>query len=155
MHGGALIKRTILLILIAVSLGFSSTFAYLLPADLVKITVAYDNRTNNDLKSDWGFSVYIEGADKNVLFDTAMNGSILQRNIKALGIGVKSIDSVVLSHNNDDHTGGLRTIVMMNRNIDLYIIPVFKDNVRTLSSPVKLDVNIIEIKGESIARGIL
>ncbi len=86
----------------------------------MKLTIVYDNETTKpDLKSDWGFSCFIENK-KNILFDTGANGDILLSNMKALGIEPENIDIVFLSHNHWDHVGGLDSLISMNPKIKVY-----------------------------------
>jgi 7,8-dihydropterin-6-yl-methyl-4-(beta-D-ribofuranosyl)aminobenzene 5'-phosphate synthase len=44
----------------------------------MKATIVFDNTTTRaGLKSDWGFSCFVEANDKRILFDTGANGDIL------------------------------------------------------------------------------
>ena len=70
----------------------------------VNIKVVYDNYVKVDgLKSDWGYSIVIEGLDKVILFDTGANPDILESNFKIMGINPEKIDLLILSHEHDDH----------------------------------------------------
>jgi len=74
----------------------------------MKITIVYDNVVWDPiLKADWGFACLVETGDRNLLFDTGANGSILLSNMKKLGIDPTSIDAVFISHSHWDHIGGL------------------------------------------------
>jgi 7,8-dihydropterin-6-yl-methyl-4-(beta-D-ribofuranosyl)aminobenzene 5'-phosphate synthase len=89
-----------------------------------------------DLKSDWGFSCFIEDNNTKLLFDTGAYGDILLHNMKRLGINPKDINVVVLSHAHWDHTGGLET--MLNIKPDLLVYgPTFS------SKPQKLLTNFM------------
>jgi 7,8-dihydropterin-6-yl-methyl-4-(beta-D-ribofuranosyl)aminobenzene 5'-phosphate synthase len=79
----------------------------------MKLTIVYDNNADAGLKSGWGFSCLIEAEEK-ILFDTGDDGKKLLFNLKKLGIGVESIDKVILSHNHWDHTGGIEAIQETN-----------------------------------------
>jgi hypothetical protein len=58
----------------------------------MKITVLYDNTScKAGLDTAWGFSCFIEGAEKTILFDTGSNPFLLLRNIKCLGIDKRAI----------------------------------------------------------------
>lgn len=90
------------------------------------LTVVYDNYPMNPaLKTDWGFSCFVEGAQKNILFDTGTSGDILVSNMKELSIDPQDIDLVVLSHLHRDHTGGLSSLVKQNPNITVYLPDFF------------------------------
>ncbi len=77
----------------------------------MKITLLCENQTGYTgakfCISEWGFSAYIQHNGFNTLFDTGHTDVYLQ-NAEKLGIDLKSVDCVVLSHHHWDHTGGLR-----------------------------------------------
>ena len=77
--------------------------------DMVQVQVVFDNYSvRNDLATDWGFSALISLRDQNVLFDTGAAGSTLFANMAAMGIEPGMIQNIVLSHQHNDHTGGLQ-----------------------------------------------
>jgi 7,8-dihydropterin-6-yl-methyl-4-(beta-D-ribofuranosyl)aminobenzene 5'-phosphate synthase len=85
------------------------------------ITVVYDNETlKEEFTPDWGFSCFIDGTDKKILFDTGTKGTILLSNMAALGIDPKDIDAVVLSHHHGDHTGGLWELLKVTGDVVVY-----------------------------------
>jgi 7,8-dihydropterin-6-yl-methyl-4-(beta-D-ribofuranosyl)aminobenzene 5'-phosphate synthase len=88
----------------------------------VTITVVYDNYSKAEgLKPDWGYSVVIEGLDKNILFDTGADPDIFESNFKKMGIDNKKIDLLILSHEHGDHTGGISAFVKLNKDIPVII----------------------------------
>ncbi|MFO7979792.1 MAG: MBL fold metallo-hydrolase [Candidatus Aminicenantes bacterium] len=98
-------------------------------------TVVYDNNPFNPaLKTDWGFSCFVEGAQKNILFDTGTHGNILLSNLNELSIDPRDIEIVVLSHFHRDHTGGLSALLKENPNITVYVPSFFpsqfKDSIK-------------------------
>jgi 7,8-dihydropterin-6-yl-methyl-4-(beta-D-ribofuranosyl)aminobenzene 5'-phosphate synthase len=98
-------------------------------------TVVYDNNPYNSvLKTDWGFSCFVEGAQKNILFDTGTHGNILLSNLNELSIDPRDIEIVVLSHFHRDHTGGLSALLKKNPNITVYVPSFFpspfKDSIK-------------------------
>ena len=89
-------------------------------------TVVYDNNPfDAALQTDWGFSCFIQGAEKNILFDTGTNGNILLSNMSGLDIKPQDVDIVVLSHFHRDHTGGLLALLKENPNITVYLPDFF------------------------------
>ncbi len=74
----------------------------------MKLKVLVDNNTYIDeyYLAEPALSFYLEDAGKKILFDTGYSDVFLQ-NAKAMGIDVKDLDLVVLSHGHNDHTGGL------------------------------------------------
>lgn len=82
----------------------------------MKITVVFDNVAHDkNLQTGWGFAAFIEGLEKKILFDTGGDGPVLLSNMQKLGIDVKGIDIVFLSHGHGDHTGGLNNVLENNK----------------------------------------
>lgn len=81
----------------------------------------FDNR----LQADWGFSAYIEGFPRKILFDTGADGDILLSNMKTLGIDPRSVDLLFFSHSHWDHTGGARVFLRENPDVSIYILSSF------------------------------
>lgn len=97
----------------------------------IEITIVYDNNPfDTKLKSAWGFSCFIEGLEKRILFDTGGDGKILLSNIKKLNINPKNIDIIFLSHEHWDHTGGLNDFLKENSNVVVYLLPSFPDDIK-------------------------
>ena len=71
----------------------------------LKITVLNDNTAGRWCRAEHGLSYLIE-ADRTVLFDTS-SSDLIAYNAKILNIDLQQIDTIVLSHGHDDHTGGL------------------------------------------------
>ena len=74
----------------------------------MKLTILTDNTTRIDeyYLGEPGVSYYIEDGERKILFDTGYSDVYLQ-NAKKLGIDLKQVDTVVLSHGHNDHTRGL------------------------------------------------
>ena len=88
---------------------------------MVKLTIVYDNEVfQNGLASDWGFSCYVQTPVTNLLFDTGAKGNILLSNMTKLAINPKDIDTVMLSHDHGDHTGGLSSLLKVNPEVTVY-----------------------------------
>ncbi len=88
-----------------------------------QITVVYDNHApkNKALKSSWGFACMIEGFEKTILFDTGTSGPILLNNLTALGFDPAQIDSVIISHGDWDHIGGIWSFLDANSDVEVYL----------------------------------
>ena len=109
------------------------------------IKVVYDNNPyKQELGTAWGFSAFIIGTEKNILFDTGGDGSLLLGNMKKLEIEPNSIDVVVLSHIHGDHTGGLASFLKKNHKTEIFLPESFpkkfKENVQ------KHGAKIVEVK---------
>jgi len=88
----------------------------------IEITILYDNYTlTQGLRTDWGFACVIKGTEKNILFDTGANGTILLENMDKLQIGAQDVNLVVISHDHPDHTGGLSSFLGRNNNVTVYL----------------------------------
>jgi 7,8-dihydropterin-6-yl-methyl-4-(beta-D-ribofuranosyl)aminobenzene 5'-phosphate synthase len=59
---------------------------------------------------EWGFAALVEADGKTFLFDTGLYPDTVARNADELGINLVDVRDVVLSHNHNDHTGGLLTL---------------------------------------------
>jgi 7,8-dihydropterin-6-yl-methyl-4-(beta-D-ribofuranosyl)aminobenzene 5'-phosphate synthase len=80
------------------------------------------------METAWGISVFTEGLQKSILFDTGGDGSILLANMKKLKINPSEIDLVVLSHIHYDHVGGLWAFLEKNSEVPVYLPSSFPDD---------------------------
>ncbi|MBP1707385.1 MAG: metal-dependent hydrolase, beta-lactamase superfamily, partial [Chloroflexi bacterium] len=77
----------------------------------VRITTLSENTAGQpDVLAEWGLSFLIEADNASVLLDAGASISIGQ-NADRLGIDLKKIDKIVLSHGHFDHTGGLPVLL--------------------------------------------
>ena len=67
-----------------------------------------------------GLSFYIETRDHKALLDLGQTDSSLQ-NAKTLGIDLKTVDTVVLSHGHYDHSGGILSFKAINDRAVIYM----------------------------------
>lgn len=89
----------------------------------MKITIIYDNEVSiGNLEAGWGFASLIEIPNAPpILFDTGADAPTLMRNMKELGIDAGHIGIIVISHVHGDHTGGLRSLLEVNKEAELYL----------------------------------
>lgn len=86
----------------------------------MKIFVLSENTVKNDsFTAEHGLSLYIETADKKILFDTGA-GSLFAENASKLGVDLSKVDLVVLSHGHSDHGGGLSYFLDINKQAKIY-----------------------------------
>lgn len=84
------------------------------------ITVMEDTCGNGFCAFEHGLSVYVETKKHKILLDTGATGAFAE-NAKKLGIDLKAIDTVVLSHGHYDHSGGILTFAEYNRSAGIYV----------------------------------
>ena len=73
-----------------------------------------------NLKTEAGLSLFIKTKTKNILFDTGSSGSFAD-NAEKLGVDLREVDFVVISHGHFDHTGGLERFFSINNKAKVYI----------------------------------
>jgi 7,8-dihydropterin-6-yl-methyl-4-(beta-D-ribofuranosyl)aminobenzene 5'-phosphate synthase len=72
------------------------------------------------LKMDWGYSALVEYDGRRILFDAGNNAEIFAGNVRALGVDLKRLDFVVISHRHGDHTAGLHHLLSVNPKVKIY-----------------------------------
>ncbi len=100
------------------------------------LTVVYDNnRYEPRLRTDWGFSCFIQRSETSLLFDTGGDGEVLLSNMSRLGLDPQQIEHVVLSHIHSDHTDGLSGLLARGNQPVVWVPrsfpPTFKERVRS------------------------
>ena len=105
----------------------------------MKLTVLADNNTFIDQYyfGEPAACYYIEDGDKKILFDTGYS-DVLIRNAEKMGIDLKKVDCIAISHGHNDHTGGLQ---FLNEYMDL-------SNVEVIAHPTCFFPKVMN--GESI-----
>jgi len=103
------------------------------PLSELTITVIHDNYPGvESLRTAWGFSAYVAGTEKRILFDTGSDGTLLLENMAKLQIDTASIDVVVLSHAHGDHAGGLAGLLNANPHVCVCLPASFHARVKDL-----------------------
>lgn len=67
-----------------------------------------------------GLSFYIETSKHKVLLDLGQTDNSI-KNARALGVDLKAVDTVVLSHGHYDHSGGIMAFSKINDKADIYM----------------------------------
>jgi len=104
------------------------------------------------LLGEHGQSFYVEAGKKKILFDTGQ-GLALLNNARHLGIDLKNIDVVILSHGHDDHSGGLKLLAGLGTGFTLIAHPsVFLKKYvtsedRMLSRSIPVDAELLKRSG--------
>jgi 7,8-dihydropterin-6-yl-methyl-4-(beta-D-ribofuranosyl)aminobenzene 5'-phosphate synthase len=123
------------------------------------VAITYDNQALEGFRSGWGFSCLVNGR---ILFDTGEDPAPLLHNLERMGVSSDTIETVVISHDHWDHTGGLWGVLGRRQGLRVYGCPgfgtEFKSKVRQLGgrlieadSPVEIQSGVCvtgEIPGE-------
>jgi len=151
------VKKTLFYILMCFSL-----FGFSIENNMVNkmnIKLLFDSTAiNPKFKTGWGFSCLI---NNHILFDTGSDGEALLNNLRLMNINLSDIHKIIISHEHNDHTGGLWKILENQQNIPVYICfgfsQAFKTKIELLKNePIEsqhfqeIDKNIFttgEIKG--------
>ncbi len=108
----------------------------------MKIEILLDKeKASEEFQVGWGLSFLI---DRKILFDTGENFEYLKHNAELLGIDLKKIKKIFISHQHWDHTGGLDGLLEINNQVDVYVCKSssqdFKESIR------KKKANLVEVK---------
>jgi 7,8-dihydropterin-6-yl-methyl-4-(beta-D-ribofuranosyl)aminobenzene 5'-phosphate synthase len=118
--------------------------AFTVDGDTLKITILVDNYVYvPETKSDWGFSCLIEGLEKTILFDTGRIGGILVNNIDILHVDLRQVEQLVLSHEHQDHTGGIPEVYSRNPDIPAFVPVSFSEDF-SLKTGIKMITRVDE-----------
>jgi 7,8-dihydropterin-6-yl-methyl-4-(beta-D-ribofuranosyl)aminobenzene 5'-phosphate synthase len=89
--------------------------------EVARVTNLYDAfGSPSSLKKDWGYAALIEYGGRRILFDTGNNAETFEHNVKALGVDLRNLDAVVISHRHGDHTSGLTFLLEINPRVRIY-----------------------------------
>lgn len=72
------------------------------------------------LTKDFGFSCITKYHGQTILFDAGSNADIFKANTSTLGIDLRKIDVVVVSHGHFDHLNGLDYLLQVNPKVKIY-----------------------------------
>lgn len=74
------------------------------------VTLTENTAVRSGILAEWGLSVFIRAGKTRILLDTGATGTAVP-NSDALGVDLKEVDTIVLSHGHTDHTGGLPAVL--------------------------------------------
>jgi 7,8-dihydropterin-6-yl-methyl-4-(beta-D-ribofuranosyl)aminobenzene 5'-phosphate synthase len=131
------------------------------PADRVNVTLLVDNFIDSTLKSspgvsrprdrkidepllaEHGLSIFLEvtrqGITDSFLLDTGSTPRTIGYNAEKMGIRLKEVKGVFLSHNHKDHTTGLETVLSITGPVPVFIHPYGFYTKWVKSKPSRLD----------------
>lgn len=94
----------------------------------MEFVILIDNLPEEPLVHEHGLSILFKSDEKTYLVDTGASGKFLQ-NLSTLGLcGAEDIDSVIISHGHNDHTGGLRSLLEANSSAPVYLHKSIRGN---------------------------
>lgn len=88
----------------------------------VRLTLLVNNTAPEELATEHGFSALLEASQSQLLFDTGQ-GPALAENTERLGVSLKNLEGLVLSHGHYDHTGGIPFVLAQAPGVRLYAHP--------------------------------
>jgi 7,8-dihydropterin-6-yl-methyl-4-(beta-D-ribofuranosyl)aminobenzene 5'-phosphate synthase len=105
-----------------------------------RVTILFDAFGRpSELRRGWGYSSLIEYGGKRILFDTGSNGGNFEHNVKSLGVDLKQLDFVIISHRHSDHTAGLHFVLRENPTVTIYT-PVEAANFNGRTGPALMNL---------------
>lgn len=79
-----------------------------------------DKSIDKSLDSAHGLSIYIESNNKKILLDLGPN-NLYQKNAKKLGVNLKDVDYLIISHGHYDHGTGIKRFLKYNTKAEVFI----------------------------------
>lgn len=67
-----------------------------------------ETQPGSGLRAEHGLSFLVETEEEDILFDTGSSGQALLHNASILGVELRRVTALVISHSHPDHTGGMR-----------------------------------------------
>lgn len=121
----------------------------------MKIIHLFDNITHkSEIQPLWGYSLFLQMENVNILMDTGSDGRMLLKNMKILDVDPSSIDCLFLSHNHWDHIGGLDSILELNPEVQLIVPNSLSDHLLDDLHRRELDLTVVGSSPHTIAGGI-
>ena len=87
------------------------------------ITNLYDSfgRDREGVTYDFGFSALVRYGELSILFDGGSHQDVFEQNAEALGVDLRTIDIVILSHNHVDHMAGIHSVIAANPDVRVFL----------------------------------
>ena len=98
------------------------------------ITIVYDSyRYDPAVRTGSGFACMVQTDTETILLDTGTHGPTLLHNMEKLGFVPEDISTIVISHIDSDHVGGLFSLLERNWKVRVYVPrsfpPACKDSI--------------------------
>ena len=130
-----------------------------LKSTMLAITIVYDIYGYDPAaRTGSGFACVLKTDTETLLFDTGTHGPTLLYNMEKLGFAPEEISTIVISHIDSDHVGGLFSLLERNSRVTVYVprsfppafkysIALHKARVVEVARPRKICPNV-ETSGE-------
>lgn len=91
-----------------------------------------ETQPGSGLRAEHGLSFLVETEEEDILFDTGASGQTLLHNASLLGLDLRRVTTLVISHSHPDHTGGLRAFLPLVPGCKLFAHPaIFQERFRS------------------------
>ncbi|NLJ15846.1 MAG: MBL fold metallo-hydrolase [Clostridiales bacterium] len=108
----------------------------------MKIISLIDNTSvNKKLETSHAISFYAEVFDKKIIFDTGDSSAVIS-NAKKLGVPVKGLTDIIISHNHLAHTGGAEAFLKQSPKARLYMKANCVDDFYIKTTLVKKNISL-------------
>lgn len=117
---------------------------------LMKVTALLENTTASPAcRARHGLSLYVETARHKILFDLGPDGTFAD-NAARLGVDLRAVDTVILSHGHRDHGGGLARFLAENDTAKIYLRPAAADPhyIRVCGIPFSVTIDASLVTGD-------
>ncbi len=113
---------------------------------MTKIIALVENtKSSKEYCAKHGLCLYIETATHKILFDLGPDNTFV-KNAEKMGIDLKAVDTVVISHGHKDHGGGLKAFFSLNSKAKIYVRKTAFDphyiKLLNIPFPVSLDKSL-------------
>jgi 7,8-dihydropterin-6-yl-methyl-4-(beta-D-ribofuranosyl)aminobenzene 5'-phosphate synthase len=109
MRKGPLIVLTVVLLFLAVPGSTQSATPKHAQVKTLKVTILSTMLADEGI-GEWGFAALVESDGHRILVDTGARPETVLSNIHDLNLDLSDVKEVILTHNHDDHVGGLLTL---------------------------------------------
>jgi 7,8-dihydropterin-6-yl-methyl-4-(beta-D-ribofuranosyl)aminobenzene 5'-phosphate synthase len=88
----------------------------------IRVTTLCENTATSGFLAEAGLSILVQVDGMNILVDTGLSSTVTH-NAQLLGINLSTIDKIILSHGHYDHTGGLREVLRLKKEVEIIAHP--------------------------------
>jgi 7,8-dihydropterin-6-yl-methyl-4-(beta-D-ribofuranosyl)aminobenzene 5'-phosphate synthase len=144
-----------LVVLLSLSAGLVAQTANHAKIQTLKVTIL-STMLSDQAIGEWGFAALVEADGHRILVDTGAKPDTVLLNARQLNLDISDVRELILTHNHDDHVGGLLTLrrELMKKNPDaLSVVHVGKGIFYSRPANGKEDNRMIGLRKEYEATG--